>query len=69
MKTKAVYIYLATTCTMMGIILTFVVLFVSSSIGIDLATNMWIIAIPVTLTIILNITLIELYDKYKKKIH
>ena len=35
--------------------------------GVDVLDNLWILAIPITLSILLNILLVELYTRYKKK--
>jgi hypothetical protein len=61
------YIYLAIGCGSLGIAITFVVLFISLHYGIDISQNLWVLAIPVTLSLFLNVLFIELYTKYKKK--
>jgi hypothetical protein len=63
----AIYIYLAVGCGFIGIGLTFVVVFGCQYLGIDIAQNLWVIAIPITIAVILNIVMIELYTKYRKK--
>jgi hypothetical protein len=63
----AIYIYLAVGCGFIGIALTFIVVFGCQYLGIDISRNLWVIAIPITIAVALNITLIELYSKYKKK--
>jgi hypothetical protein len=35
--------------------------------GIDIYKNLWLLLVPLILSIALNITIIELYRKYKKK--
>ena len=61
------YIYLAVASGIFGVILIFVVLFACQYFGIDISKNWWILVIPVTLAVTLNVIFIELYRKYKKK--
>jgi len=63
----SIYIYLAVGCVALGMILTFIVLFICQYFNIDISQNLWIIAIPAVLSIILNIIFIELYLKYRRK--
>lgn len=60
-------IYLAVGSAALGTILAFIVVFVCQHFGIDIYSNLWVLLIPVTLSILLNICFIELYRKYKKK--
>lgn len=64
MKT-AMYVYLAVGCGLFGVVFTFVLMFACSYFGVDLGTNMWIIAIPITLAVMLNIVLIEVFSRKK----
>lgn len=61
------YIFLAFGCVVVGVVLTFVVLGMSARLGIGIEENLWILAIPAVLSLILNISLLELYRKYRKK--
>ena len=61
------YIVLAAGCVAVGVVLTFVVLGVVQRLGIDMDENIWLLAIPAILAIILNIALLELYHRYRKK--
>ena len=61
------YIILATGCASVGIVITLAVLGVCQRLGIDIGENLWVVAIPLVLSLILNISLLELYRKYKKK--
>ena len=63
---KLEFIFMAAVSALLGIILTFIVIFVCMALGIDMGENLWVIVIPVILAITLNIFLIELYRKYKK---
>ena len=51
---------------MVGMLITFIVLFICFYLGVDIAKNMWIIAIPILLAIILNISLIELVTRRRR---
>ena len=62
-----VYVYLAVGSVIVGIILVLLGLLACQSFGIDISRNWWILGIPVVLAVILNIALIELYDKFRKK--
>ena len=63
-----VYICLATGCAILGVVITFLVLFLCQYFGVDiLHENLWVLAIPVTLSLLLNVLFIELYRRYKKK--
>ncbi len=61
------YIFLAASCASVGILITFVVVFVCAHYGIDISKNLWVLTIPVVLSLLLNVGAIELYEKYKKK--
>ena len=50
-----------------GVVLIFVVLGVSVRLGISIEDNLWVLAIPAVLSLILNIALLELHHKYRKK--
>ena len=62
------YILLAVGCVAVGVVITFVVLGVCLRLGLNiLGEHIWVLAIPLVLALILNITLLELYRKYRKK--
>ena len=61
------YIIIAAGCVAVGIVMTFAVLGISVRLGIDLNESLWILAIPTVLTIILNISVIELYHRYRER--
>ena len=61
------YIYLAVGSGILGIIITFVVLLACQYLGIDMLKHLWVVAIPIVLSIFLNVSFIELYRKYKRK--
>jgi hypothetical protein len=63
----AVYIYLAVGCSVLGTLFTFLTLFICRNLGIDIARNIWVLAIPALLSITLNIMFVELYSKFRKK--
>ena len=61
------YIFLASGCVSVGVVMTFVVLGVSVRLGISIEENLWVLAIPAVFALILNVSLLELYRKYRKK--
>jgi len=61
------YIFLALGCVVVGVVLTFVVLGMSVRTGLDIAENLWLLALPAVLSLSLNIALLELYRKYRRK--
>jgi len=61
------YIYLAGGCVAVGVVLVFVVIGVCQRLGINIDKNLWVVAIPAVLSITLNILLLELYRKYRRK--
>ncbi len=63
----AYYIYLATGTTALGIVMVYATLFICRQLGIDLLRNIWLLGIPIALSLILNVLAIELYKKLNKK--
>ena len=61
------YVYLAVGSLALGILITFLMLYICQFFGIDINRNLWMIAIPIVLAIALNIWFIELYDRYRRK--
>jgi len=61
------YIFLAAGCAAVGVVVTFVVLGVCQRLGIDIDKNIWVLAIPAVSSLVLNIGLLELYQKHKRK--
>jgi len=61
------YVYLAVGSLALGILITFVMLFLCQVLSVDINKNLWMIAIPIILSIALNIWFIELYDRYRRK--
>lgn len=61
------YVYLAVGSVALGIVITFIMLFLCRVFGIDINKDLWLIAVPIILAIALNIWFIELYDKYRRK--
>jgi hypothetical protein len=60
------YVYLAVGSLALGIIITFIMLFICQVLAVDINRNLWLISIPIILAIALNIWFIELYDRYRK---
>ena len=61
------YIFMASGCVAVGVVLTFLVLAACQRFSIDIDENLWVLAIPAVLSLILNISLLELYRKYRKR--
>ena len=61
------YIFLASGCVSLGIIITFIVLGMCQRLGINIDQHWWVVAIPVVLSVILNVIFIETYRKFRKK--
>jgi hypothetical protein len=61
------YIYLAVACGTTGIILTFAVLFVCEYYNVNITKNLWVLAIPITLSLFLNISLVELLRWFRRR--
>jgi len=61
------YIFLAVGCVAVGIVLVFVMLGISQRLGVNIDKNMWVLAIPAVLSLLLNIALLELYHKYRRR--
>jgi len=60
-------IYFAVGCAALGIVITFVMIYACQYFSIDIYKNLWLLLIPLLLSIALNIIFIELYRKYRKK--
>jgi hypothetical protein len=52
-----------------GVILTFVMLGITARMGVDINKNFWIVALPAIASLTLNVALLELYRKFRKKRH
>ena len=62
------YIILAVGCFFVAVVIALATIAFSIRSGINiLGENAWLLAIPAILAIVINITLIELYHKFKKK--
>jgi len=62
------YIFLACSCAAVGIVITFIVLLIARRLNIDFTgDDIWVLAIPVFLSVALNIVLIEIFHKFRKK--
>jgi hypothetical protein len=61
------YIFLASGCVAVGVVIVFVVLAACQRLGINIEKNLWVLAIPAVLAIVLNIILLEVYHRFKKR--
>ena len=66
-KAMIVYVYLAAGSLLLGVVLSFIVVFACVHLSIDIFENLWVLVIPATLGVLLNILFVELYHRYKKK--
>ncbi len=60
-------IYFAVGCAALGIVFAFILVFALQYFGIDVYKHLWLLLIPLVLSISLNIMFIELYGMYKRK--
>ncbi|MFC2002996.1 hypothetical protein ACFLV4_03510 [Chloroflexota bacterium] len=51
----------------MGLVIIFIGLAICQRLGINIDENLWVVAIPAVLSLFLNVSLLELYRKYKKR--
>ena len=62
------YVILATGCVSVGVVLTFFLIGITQRLGINIVEDhLWMVGIPAVLSLILNVTLLELYRKFFKK--
>jgi hypothetical protein len=60
-------VFLGASCVVMGSIFTFILVAVCSYFNIDIFKNVWLLGIPAILSIGLNIFLLEMFRKRKRK--
>jgi hypothetical protein len=60
-------IYFAVGCAALGVVFAFILVFACQYFGIDIYKNLWLLLMPLVLSISLNILILELYGKYKRK--
>ena len=63
----ATYIYLAVGSCAIGFVLVVAVVIGANYIGIDVSRNIWVLAIPLFLALLINVTMIELYNRFWKR--
>ena len=61
------YIYLAIGSGILGMMITFIVILVCQYLSIDIFEHLWLVAVPIVLSLFLNVAIIEVYHKIKKK--
>lgn len=61
------YIILAVGCVVAGIVITFVMLVVCQRLGVNIEQNLWVVAIPAVLSVLLNVGVLEIYHAYRRK--
>jgi hypothetical protein len=60
-------IYFAVGCAALGIVFAFILVFACQYLHIDIYKHLWLLLLPLVLSISLNIMFIELYGKYSRK--
>ncbi|MFH1650666.1 MAG: hypothetical protein ABID87_00965 [Chloroflexota bacterium] len=60
-------IYLAVGCGVLGVFLTFVMLFVSQYFQIDIFRHWWLLAVPMVVSVTVNVILLETFRRYRRK--
>ena len=61
------YVMLAAGCVLVGIIIALLMITIGLRLGINFFQNMWMIAVPAVLAVVINVLLLELYLKLRKK--
>jgi len=61
------YIILAVGSFILGVLISLSVLALSHRLLVDVFENLWLLAVPAVLTVIINVILLEIYHKFKKK--
>lgn len=62
-----IYLFLALGSIGLGIVLSFVLVFTCQYLGVDIFKNLWLLALPLFIAVIMNIIVIEIYNRYKRK--
>jgi hypothetical protein len=60
-------IYFAVGCAALGVLFAFILVIACQYFGIDIYKHLWLLLLPLVLSITLNILTIELYGRYKRK--
>jgi len=60
-------VYFAVGCAALGIVFALILVFVLNYLRINVYQHLWLLLIPLILSISLNILAIELYSRYKRK--
>jgi hypothetical protein len=60
-------IYFAVGCAALGVLFAFILVFALQYFGIDIYKHLWLLLLPLVLSIALNVMAIELYGRFKRK--
>ncbi len=60
-------IYFAVGCAALGVLFAFILVFTLQYLGINVYQHLWLLLLPLVLSIGLNILAIELYSRYKRR--
>ena len=62
-----IYIYLAISSAALGSLITFLMILLVRHFQVDFWENLWLLAVPLVLSVTLNVILIEIYLKHRRK--
>jgi hypothetical protein len=66
-STVFIYITLAAGSVFLGTIFTYALVIGAGYFGVDLSAHLWLLAIPSILSLALNVTFVELYQKLSRR--
>lgn len=61
------YIFLASGCVSVGVVVTYAVLGICQRLGISIEENLWVLAIPAASALLLNVSILELYRRWRRR--
>ncbi len=61
------YIFLASGCVAVGLVIILIGLAICQRLGINIDENLWVVAIPAVLSLFLNVFLLKLYRRFRKR--
>ncbi len=61
------YVYLAVACAGLGMGITVLLILFCEFYGIDLLQNLWLLAVPATVSLFVNVLFVELYRRLRNR--
>jgi hypothetical protein len=61
------YIYLAVGTGILGVAITFAVMLICQYLGVNMLDHLWLLGVPILLSLIINVIIVEIYRKIKKR--